>query len=164
VKARIERTNLGDVSQYIRQVYHEENAFLIIKLDMEAIKNLQVCLKEEIRHRKGEKKSISFFFPCYFHSSFFLFPLSLSDPLFFFQLEIDTHSVLRAILATPKTKMKKEHIIVTGPDTLQINPFEKKREKLLYSLHYLKDLLPKVVVKGCYFPFHSFSEQRVETG
>lgn len=42
VKARIEKTTLGDVAEYIEEVYSRNNHFLIIKLDINKIKTLKL--------------------------------------------------------------------------------------------------------------------------
>ena len=42
VKARIEKTTLGDVSEYIEEIYLSDDHFLIIKLDIDRIKMLKL--------------------------------------------------------------------------------------------------------------------------
>jgi DNA-directed RNA polymerase III subunit RPC1 len=42
VKGRIEKTELGDVAEYIKEVYTAQGCYLSIKLDLEAIKSLQL--------------------------------------------------------------------------------------------------------------------------
>lgn len=42
VKGRIERTELGDVAEYIKEVYTADGCYLSVKLDLEAIKALQL--------------------------------------------------------------------------------------------------------------------------
>ncbi|XP_018403555.1 PREDICTED: DNA-directed RNA polymerase III subunit RPC1 [Cyphomyrmex costatus] len=42
VKARMEKTTLGDISEYIEEIYLPDDHFLIIKLDIERIKTLKL--------------------------------------------------------------------------------------------------------------------------
>jgi len=42
VKARIEKTTLKDVAEYIEEIYTSKDHYLIIKLDIEKIKLLQL--------------------------------------------------------------------------------------------------------------------------
>ncbi len=42
VKGRIEQTKLGDIAEYIEEVFTQRKCYLAIKLDTEAIRNLQV--------------------------------------------------------------------------------------------------------------------------
>ena len=42
VKGRIEKTVLADVCQYMEEVYTENNAFLVVKLDIDRIKLLRL--------------------------------------------------------------------------------------------------------------------------
>jgi DNA-directed RNA polymerase III subunit RPC1 len=44
VKARIEKTELGDIAEYIKEVYSPQGCYLSIKLDMQAI----IALKLEV--------------------------------------------------------------------------------------------------------------------
>ncbi|ERL89280.1 hypothetical protein D910_06653 [Dendroctonus ponderosae] len=48
VKARLERTTLGDISEFIEEVYTETNAFLLIKLNHERIVSLKLELSPEL--------------------------------------------------------------------------------------------------------------------
>ena len=51
VKARIEKTELGDIAEYIKEVYSPQGCYLSIKIDLEAIKALQLEVTiESIRH------------------------------------------------------------------------------------------------------------------
>ena len=47
VKARIEKTTLGEVSSYIEEVYKSDDCFLLIKLDLERIRVLGLELNSE---------------------------------------------------------------------------------------------------------------------
>lgn len=42
VKGRIEKTELGDIAEYIKEVYSPQGCYLSIKIDLEAIKALQL--------------------------------------------------------------------------------------------------------------------------
>ena len=42
VKGRIEKTELGDIAEYIKEVYSPEGCYLSIKIDMAAINALQL--------------------------------------------------------------------------------------------------------------------------
>lgn len=47
VKARIEKTTLGEVSSYIQEVYKEDDCFLLIRLDLERIRVLGLEVNAE---------------------------------------------------------------------------------------------------------------------
>jgi DNA-directed RNA polymerase III subunit RPC1 len=42
VKGRIEKTTLGEITQYIKEVYKENDVYLSVRLDLAAIDALQV--------------------------------------------------------------------------------------------------------------------------
>lgn len=42
VKGRIEKTELGDVAEYIKEVYSPEGCYLSLKIDLAAIDTLQL--------------------------------------------------------------------------------------------------------------------------
>jgi len=42
VKARIEKTTLGNVAEYIEEVYLRDEHFLVIKLDVDKLKMLKL--------------------------------------------------------------------------------------------------------------------------
>ena len=42
VKGRIEKTELGDVAEYIKEVYSPQGCYLSIKIDLAAIDSLQL--------------------------------------------------------------------------------------------------------------------------
>lgn len=42
VKGRIEKTELGDVAEYIKEVYSPQGCYLSVKLDLQAIKALKL--------------------------------------------------------------------------------------------------------------------------
>ena len=44
VKGRIEKTQLGDIAEYIKEVYTPKGCYLSIKLDLEAIEALKLEL------------------------------------------------------------------------------------------------------------------------
>lgn len=47
VKARIEKTTLGEIAEYIEDVFTPNDCYLAIKIDMSAISKLQVRLTAE---------------------------------------------------------------------------------------------------------------------
>ncbi|CAJ1951517.1 unnamed protein product [Sphenostylis stenocarpa] len=63
-------------------------------------------------------------------------------------LNIDANIVKESILQTKKTKLKPEHIKILDIKKLRVVPQDADRSKLHFQLHYLKNLLPTVVVKG----------------
>ncbi|BAT90660.1 hypothetical protein VIGAN_06193600 [Vigna angularis var. angularis] len=63
-------------------------------------------------------------------------------------LNIDANTVKESILQTKKTKLKPEHIKILDIKKLRVVPQDADRSKLHFQLHYLKNLLPTVVVKG----------------
>nr|XP_043612911.1 DNA-directed RNA polymerase III subunit 1-like [Erigeron canadensis] len=63
------------------------------------------------------------------------------------QLSIDAYTVKESILKTPKIKLKEANIIVLDARKLQIKPLY-DRDKLYFDLHWLRNRLSTVVVKG----------------
>ncbi|KAL5169453.1 DNA-directed RNA polymerase III subunit 1 [Glycine soja] len=63
-------------------------------------------------------------------------------------LNIDANIVKESILRTKKTKLKPEHIKILDIKKLEVVPQDVDRSKIHFQLHYLKNLLPTVVVKG----------------
>lgn len=63
------------------------------------------------------------------------------------QLSVDAYTVKESILKTPKIKLKEQHIKVLDARKLEVNP-PSDRNKLYFDLHWLKNKLPTVVVKG----------------
>jgi len=62
VKARIEKTTLGDVIEYIEEIYSCNDHFLVIKLDIDKIKLLK--LKVDVCMLRMFESSRLLFFPC----------------------------------------------------------------------------------------------------
>lgn len=50
VKARIEKTTLGEVSSYIEEVYKADDCFLLVKLDLERIRVLGLEINADTIH------------------------------------------------------------------------------------------------------------------
>ncbi|CAJ1979387.1 unnamed protein product [Sphenostylis stenocarpa] len=63
-------------------------------------------------------------------------------------LNIDANIVKESILQIKKTKLKPEHIKILDIKKLRVVPQDADRSKLHFQLHYLKNLLPTLVVKG----------------
>ncbi|XP_027345912.1 DNA-directed RNA polymerase III subunit 1 [Abrus precatorius] len=63
-------------------------------------------------------------------------------------LNIDANIVKESILQTKKTKLKPEHIKILDIKKLEVVPQDADKSKVHFQLHYLKNLLPSVVVKG----------------
>ncbi|RDY11124.1 DNA-directed RNA polymerase III subunit 1, partial [Mucuna pruriens] len=63
-------------------------------------------------------------------------------------LDIDANIVKESILQTKKTKLKPENIKILDIKKLQVVPQDAEKSKIHFQLHYLKNLLPSVVVKG----------------
>lgn len=63
------------------------------------------------------------------------------------QLGIDAYTVKASILRTPKIKLKEQHVKVLDSRKLEVFPPADK-SKLHFELHWLKNRLPEVVVKG----------------
>ena len=104
VKGRIEKTELGDVAEYIKEVYTPEGCYLSIKLDLKAINALK--------------------------------------------LEVDIASIADSILKTPKLKVKKENLSISGREKIKIAPYETGRDKMYFVMQQLKAKLPHVIIKG----------------
>ncbi|XP_020113844.1 DNA-directed RNA polymerase III subunit 1 isoform X2 [Ananas comosus] len=63
-------------------------------------------------------------------------------------MRISADSVQLSILNHPKIKLKPEHIRILRSDKLRIYAPEADKSQLQFSLHSLKAMLPKVIVKG----------------
>jgi DNA-directed RNA polymerase III subunit RPC1 len=51
IKGRIEKTRLGEISMYIKEVYENNNSHLTVKLDMQVISKLQLDITvDDVRH------------------------------------------------------------------------------------------------------------------
>eukprot|EP00271_Cylindrocystis_brebissonii_P003380 TRINITY_DN1429_c0_g2_i2.p1 TRINITY_DN1429_c0_g2~~TRINITY_DN1429_c0_g2_i2.p1 ORF type:complete len:426 (+),score=95.17 TRINITY_DN1429_c0_g2_i2:436-1713(+) len=66
------------------------------------------------------------------------------------QLSINASSVASSILQSNKLKMKlkEQHIRVLSADKLVVESPERNRAKLYFNLYFLRDTLPRVIVKG----------------
>lgn len=104
VKGRIEKTMLGDVAEYIKEVYTPRGCYLSIKLDLDAVEALK--------------------------------------------LELNVETVKKAILLTPKIKVKEKNIAIISNKKLHIEPFDTSRDRMYFALSTLKNMLPHVIVKG----------------
>nr|AOE43186.1 RNA polymerase III largest subunit [Cavenderia deminutiva] len=104
VSGRIEKTTLGQVAVYIKEVFRHGGCFVVIKLDRDFIDSLQ--------------------------------------------LEVDSGTVKRSILATRALKLKEKNVETKGDDKLIITPVDTSKELMLYSLQYIKNNLPNVIVHG----------------
>ena len=104
VKGRLEKTLLGEIASYIKEMYTPKGCHLEIELDLHAIDALK--------------------------------------------LEISNDDVERAIIATPKLKVKPKNIIKFDKKTLHILPVDSTRGNMYFSLQQLKNNLPSVIVTG----------------
>ncbi|KAH7421936.1 hypothetical protein KP509_13G082300 [Ceratopteris richardii] len=104
VKARIEKTVLGEVSKSIKTVLRPGHALISIKLDIRRIEALQ--------------------------------------------LDISSYTVADSILSTSKLKLKQQNLRILDHSKLVIFPSEPDRKKLQFALFSLRNMLPKVIVKG----------------
>lgn len=64
------------------------------------------------------------------------------------QLDISSYTVADSILRTSKLKLKQQHLRILDHAKLVIFPTEPDRKKLHFSLFNLRNMLPKVIVKG----------------
>jgi len=94
VKGRIEKTELGGVAEYIKEVYTPDGCYLSIKLDLKAIKDLN--------------------------------------------LEVSVDSIKQSILRTPKLKVKEHHVKTEGDSVINIEPYDKTRDRMYFALQTLK--------------------------
>ncbi|GAM24976.1 hypothetical protein SAMD00019534_081510 [Acytostelium subglobosum LB1] len=102
VKGRIEKTTLGQVALFIKEVFRNGGCYIAVKLDRNFIES--------------------------------------------HQLDIDGESIKKSILSA-KLKVKEKNISVKD-DKLRITPPDATRELMLYSLQFLKNNLPNVIVRG----------------
>jgi len=64
------------------------------------------------------------------------------------QLDINVDTVKQSILNAPKIKLKDKHVTTPDDCHLYILPPDQGRETMFYTLQFLKNTLPKVIVKG----------------
>lgn len=69
---------------------------------------------------------------------FFILPFLVS-PLY--------NRVIRAILATPKLKLKEGHIVARNKAKLRIFPPDSSRETAYFTIQNLKSALPEVIIE-----------------
>ncbi|XP_072037718.1 LOW QUALITY PROTEIN: DNA-directed RNA polymerase III subunit RPC1-like [Amphiura filiformis] len=103
VKGRIEKTRLGEVSEYLEEVFLPDDCFILIKLDLDRIKLLK--------------------------------------------LEVSSSSVANSICAS-KLRVKHQHVRVHSSQVLTVHPQETSKSSMYYTLQFLKEHLPEVVIKG----------------
>jgi DNA-directed RNA polymerase III subunit RPC1 len=118
VKGRIEKTELGDIADYIKEVYTPEGCYLVVKIDMETVNKLklEVCDSKE----KGPDGK------------------SLGPTL---------EGIKRSILKG-KLKLKEHNVIITKGNKLKIEPYDTSKEKMYFEMQKLKSKLPRVIVWG----------------
>jgi DNA-directed RNA polymerase III subunit RPC1 len=104
IKGRIERTTLGEITEYVKEVFKRHDCYLSVKIHAPTIQALQ--------------------------------------------LEINADTIKRAILATPKLKLKEKHVQVRNNCRVRIYPVEQSREQMFFSLQALKNAIPRVIVSG----------------
>ena len=133
VKGRIEQTTLGEISEYIEEVYLPDDCFLLIKLDLDrlALLKLEVDVNSICSAFTMSKLKIK---PNVFTS---ILPLSsLFTPLyriylcllpFFFTQHIDCH----------------------GNSIICIKPSESSKSSMFFTLQHLKQSISAVVIKVC---------------
>lgn len=103
VKGRIEKTLLGEVSEYLEEVYLPDDCFLLIKLDLDRIRLLK--------------------------------------------LEVSAETIAYSI-CTSRLKVKPKDIKVHSDSIITIHPKDSSKSTLYYTLQFLKEHLPDVVIKG----------------
>jgi DNA-directed RNA polymerase III subunit RPC1 len=101
VKGRIEKTTIGQISEYIREVYDVVSCYIEVRLNFEIISDLQ--------------------------------------------LEITNQSVINSILSISKLKLT-EKLIKVNDDKIRIFPPNRDRDKLQYSMQFLKRMIPLILV------------------
>jgi DNA-directed RNA polymerase III subunit RPC1 len=90
VKGRIEKTLLGDIASYIKEVYTPRGCYLSVKIDIVAVGALM--------------------------------------------LEINVDSIKKAILATPKIKVKEKNIVIINAQKLHIEPYDTSRDRMYFVM------------------------------
>ncbi|EGG22501.1 RNA polymerase III [Cavenderia fasciculata] len=103
VTGRIEKTTLGQISVYIKEVFRSGGCYLSVKIDKHFIDSMQI--------------------------------------------EVSAESIKASILGTKGLKLKPANIETLG-EKLRIKPPEHNRRLILYSLQFLKNNLPNVIVHG----------------
>ncbi|XP_024535104.1 DNA-directed RNA polymerase III subunit 1 [Selaginella moellendorffii] len=73
------------------------------------------------------------------------------DRIYSLQLDIRAETVAEAVLKFPKIKsmkLKEQHVKVNDDRSISLTTPESDRKKMLFALHSLQNMLPKVIVKG----------------
>uniref|UniRef100_A0A915D6G0 DNA-directed RNA polymerase n=1 Tax=Ditylenchus dipsaci TaxID=166011 RepID=A0A915D6G0_9BILA len=105
VKARLEKTTLGEISDFVEQVFLQDDIFVVVKLNSKRIRLLQ--------------------------------------------LEITLNSVIESICSAKlPVSVKQFQISTIGNTILVIKPPESDKCSTTMAMHYLKQYLPNVAIKG----------------
>ncbi len=119
VKGRIEKTTLGEVAKYIKDVSTSKGAHLAIKLDMEIIQTLQLEITiHHVRNAIAQEKKLKVKEKVKYSSSFI------------------THTYQQFDIRPEKHKL----LILPNHDL--------DTDQCHYAMQHLKSALPKIVVKG----------------
>ena len=131
VKAQIEKTTIGEISHYICDVLSKDQAYISIRLDMEAIHNLHLNLDARsvkdaiINSLPGTQKAAVLRAVKEKH----------------IQTYGKDHDRLRIVAPEPKDKDKDK-------DGNKEKDKDKKRREMYFTIQSLKAALPNVIVKG----------------
>ena len=148
VKARIEKTTLGEIAEYIREVHSPEQSYVSIKLDLHAIQNLHLDVNAHtVRQAILKGNGIGSY------SKQFASLRAVKDKHVSI---IDTaHSSSRAAGASPRGENENEDETVAG-SYLRIFPPEAKdtgkgipaHQRMYFNIQSLKAALPHIIVQG----------------
>ena len=129
VKARIEKTELGDIAEYVKEVYTSEGCYLSIKLDLQAISALKLEVTvESVRQSilktpklKVKEKHITMVSDDKIHIE----PYDYSrDKMYFVMQQLKTKlphviikgytSIVRAVISKQEKDKSKHNLLIEG--------------------------------------------------
>ncbi|MGH0152595.1 UNVERIFIED_CONTAM: hypothetical protein FKN15_022766 [Acipenser sinensis] len=165
VKGRIEKTLLGEISEYIEEVFLPDDCFILVKLSLERIRLLRleiseyieevflpddcfILVKLSLERIRLLRLEISEYIEEVFlpDDCFILVKLSL-ERIRLLRLEVNAETV-RYSICTSKLRVKPGDIAVHGEAVVCVSPRENSKSSMYYVLQTLKELLPKIVVQG----------------
>ncbi len=120
VKAQIEKTNLGEISRFIRAVHGQSSSYVLVRLDAKVIRNFHLAVDAfTVRH--------ALLNPMNGHKSSLLRALKEKHVVVNHDYELQ--------IFAPEMKEQKGQLLSS-------------HQKLLFHIHALKAALPEVIIKG----------------
>jgi DNA-directed RNA polymerase III subunit RPC1 len=129
VKGRIEKTELGDIAEYIKEVYTKTGCYLAVKIDLNAVQRLQLevtmhsikqsILKGKLKLKEGKHVTIVG------NNKLHIEPYDLSREKMYFEMQKlksklprvsikGINTIVRAVISKKKKNESKHKLFVEG--------------------------------------------------